>query len=98
VDAQLGRGHLEPILVPAGDNEVARSPATDGSRSVLVTMTPAGHELIESTVDRVLSREAALVEGLDAGQRAALAAELDQLLAGIADRLAQPDPPSLADR
>ena len=77
---------------------VARSPATDGSRSVLVTMTPAGHELIESTVDRVLSREAALVEGLDAGQRAALAAELDQLLAGIADRLAQADPPSLADR
>ncbi len=69
---------------------VARSPAADGSRTVLVTLTPAGHELIGRTVDRVLSREAQLMGDLDPSQRRALAAQLDQLLADVAGRLRWP--------
>jgi hypothetical protein len=44
---------------------VVRSHAADGSRAVLIALTAAGHELIERTVDRVLSREAQLVTDLD---------------------------------
>lgn len=65
---------------------VARSPAADGSRAVLVALTAAGHELIERTVDHVLSREAQLVQDLDSGQRAELAGHLDRLLACMAAR------------
>ena len=69
---------------------VTRSPAGDGSRTVVVSLTRAGHELIERTVDRVLSREAQLVQALDPGQRSDLAARLDQLLTDVAARLAEP--------
>jgi DNA-binding MarR family transcriptional regulator len=67
---------------------VARSPAADGSRTVLVALTAAGHELVERTVDRVLSREAQLVRDLDPGRRTELASQLDRLLAEVATRLA----------
>jgi DNA-binding MarR family transcriptional regulator len=69
---------------------VARSPAADGSRAVFVALTQAGHELIERTVDRVLSREAQLVQSLDPGQRSGLAGELDRLLTDVTARLAGP--------
>lgn len=65
---------------------VARSPAADGSRAVLVALTAAGHELIERTVDRVLGREAQLIRVLDQAQRAELAGHLDRLLACMAVR------------
>jgi DNA-binding MarR family transcriptional regulator len=66
-----------------GAGLVARSPAGDGSRTVMVTLTQAGHELIERTVDRVLGREAQLVADLDPGQRGELASRLDTLLASL---------------
>jgi DNA-binding MarR family transcriptional regulator len=68
---------------------VARSRAADGSRAVLVALTAAGHELIERTVDQVLSAEAQLVQDLDAGQRTELAGQLDRLLADVAGRISR---------
>ena len=59
---------------------VRRTPAGDRSRAVNVTLTRAGHALVERTVDRVLGREAELVRGLAAAERADLAALLDRLL------------------
>lgn len=71
---------------------VARSPAADGSRAVMVALTAAGHELIERTVDQVLSREAQLVGDLDRGQHGELAGHLDRLLADVAGRLRSASP------
>jgi hypothetical protein len=53
----------------------------------MVTLTAAGHAVVERTVDQVLSREAYLVEGLDPAERAALAELLDRPLASLAGRL-----------
>jgi hypothetical protein len=58
-------------------------PAGDGSRSVLVKLTAAGHELVERVVDQVLGREALLVQGLRPAERAALVALLDRLLRDV---------------
>jgi DNA-binding MarR family transcriptional regulator len=66
---------------------VRRAAAGDGSRAVNVTLTRAGHALVERTVDRVLGREAELVRGLAVAERADLAALLDGLLAGVAARV-----------
>ncbi|HEX3782684.1 MAG TPA: MarR family transcriptional regulator [Pseudonocardiaceae bacterium] len=60
---------------------VDRRAGTDHARSVLVSLTEAGHALVEATVDQVLTREAELVDGLDAEQRRQLADLLEQLLA-----------------
>lgn len=51
---------------------VERAPAADGSRAVVVTLTPAGHDLVERLVDRVLVRENELISGLTTEQQAAL--------------------------
>src|SRR3954469_16498189 len=40
---------------------VARRTEIDGSRTVVVSLTEAGHDLVEETVDQVLSRESELV-------------------------------------
>ncbi|HEY7146985.1 MAG TPA: MarR family transcriptional regulator [Streptosporangiaceae bacterium] len=81
---------------------VARSPAGDGSRSVIVSLTAAGHAVIERSVDRVLSREAEFVQSLGPAERAGLAAVLDRLLHDVASRVARaagrPSPPGSADR
>ena len=66
---------------------VRRAAAAAGTRAVDVTLTRAGHALVERTVDRVLGREAELVRGLAAAERADLAALLDRLLAGVAARV-----------
>jgi len=58
---------------------------------VNVTLTRAGHALVERTVDRVLGREAELVRGLAAAERADLAGLLDRLLAGVAARVTGDD-------
>ena len=73
---------------------VARSPAADGGRAVVVALTAAGHDLIERTVDQVLSREAQLVDDLDPGQRTELAGHLDRLLADVAGRLTRASRPN----
>ena len=62
---------------------VERAAAGDGSRSVLVKLTAAGHELVERVVDQVLGREAVLVQGLRPAERAALVGLLDRLLRDV---------------
>lgn len=64
---------------------VTRAPGPD--RSVHVTLTEAGHDLIERSVDVVLRREAALLDGLDPERRQALADTLRSLLADVRARL-----------
>jgi DNA-binding MarR family transcriptional regulator len=66
---------------------VERAAAGDGSRSVLVTLTAAGHALVERSVDQVLGREAQLVRGLRPDERAVLVELLDRLLRDVADRV-----------
>ncbi|MGW1340553.1 MarR family winged helix-turn-helix transcriptional regulator [Kribbella sp. NPDC002412] len=67
---------------------VTRRAASDGSRAVLVTLTADGHDLVERTVDQVLTREAELVASLTPANRAALAGQLQELL-GEVQRLAR---------
>ncbi|TCC07522.1 MarR family winged helix-turn-helix transcriptional regulator [Kribbella soli] len=63
---------------------VTRRTADDGSRAVVVTLTEAGHDLIERTVDQVLTREAELVASLSPTARTQLAAQLQDLLDEVA--------------
>ncbi|GHA19409.1 hypothetical protein GCM10010303_32250 [Streptomyces purpurascens] len=69
------------------DDLVTRRPAPGRSRAVLVELTPAGHELVERTVDRVLAREAQLLERLGPERREALAELLRELLDDVQDQL-----------
>lgn len=69
------------------DGLVQRHPLGDGSRAVLVTLTPAGHDMVERLVDQVLGREAALVAGLTAEQRATLTELLRTLLDDVRGNL-----------
>ncbi|MFI6376790.1 MarR family winged helix-turn-helix transcriptional regulator [Streptomyces sp. NPDC050546] len=69
------------------DELVTRRPAPGRSRAVLVELTPAGHELVERTVDRVLAREAQLLERLGPQRREALAELLRELLDDVQDEL-----------
>ncbi|WP_033307295.1 MarR family winged helix-turn-helix transcriptional regulator [Streptomyces iakyrus] len=66
---------------------VTRRPAPGRSRAVLVELTTSGHELVERTVDRVLAREAELLEGLGAERQEALAGLLRELLGDVQERL-----------
>jgi DNA-binding MarR family transcriptional regulator len=52
-----------------------------------VSLTEAGHELVEATVDQVLSREASLVDGLDTEQQRQLVGLLELLLVSTSQRL-----------
>ncbi|MCL2552924.1 MAG: MarR family transcriptional regulator [Actinomycetia bacterium] len=70
------------------DGLVTRGPGTTGRRTVLVRLTPAGHALIERSVDAVLGREAALVAGLPPAERATLIALLDTLMTDVRARVA----------
>ena len=58
---------------------VERSPGAGAGRSVLVSLTPSGHHLVEHSVDAVLEREATLVSSLSTQERATLIALLDKL-------------------
>ena len=49
-----------------------------------MTLTAAGHAVVERTVDMVLRREAELVDGLIQAERTALAGLLDRLLGEVA--------------
>jgi DNA-binding MarR family transcriptional regulator len=59
---------------------VTRRTADDGTRAVLVTLTEAGHDLIERTVDQVLIRESELIASLPPASREQLAGQLQELL------------------
>ncbi|WP_225729106.1 MULTISPECIES: MarR family winged helix-turn-helix transcriptional regulator [unclassified Nocardia] len=73
--------------VARAENEglVQRRPGPDG-RSVLVKLTPAGHRLVERTVDRVLTREVELLSGLNPEQRGRLTELLTILLHDVQRR------------
>ena len=70
---------------------VRRAPGPGGTRTVLVSLTPAGQALIESSVDAVLGREAALVDGLSPAERTMLIGLLDKLATSAAERTAGRD-------
>lgn len=69
---------------------VTRRAADDGTRAVVVALTPAGHELIERTVDQVLTRESELVASLSPDARTQLAGQLQELLGQVARVARQP--------
>jgi DNA-binding MarR family transcriptional regulator len=66
---------------------VERRARADGSRAVVVTLTPTGHALVERLVDEVLNREYELVVGLTPDQRVALTDLLRMLLADLSGAL-----------
>jgi DNA-binding MarR family transcriptional regulator len=69
---------------------VTRRTAGDGTRAVVVTLTEAGHALIERTVDQVLTRESELVASLTPAGRTQLAAQLQELLDDVAKQARKP--------
>ena len=69
---------------------VTRRTAGDGTRAVMVTLTAAGHDLIERTVDQVLTRESELVASLSPTGRTQLAAQLQELLDEVAKQARKP--------
>jgi len=66
---------------------VVRTAGTAVPRSVLVGLTPAGHELVERSVDAVLGREAELVGSLSVQERDTLVALLDKLSEDVRRRV-----------
>lgn len=62
-----------------GAGLITRSGSTAHPRAVDVALTRKGHRVIEHAVDKVLSREASLTDGLDDTQRRDLARLLDLL-------------------
>ena len=67
---------------------VERSAGTAARHSVLVTLTAAGHELIERSVDAVLGREADLVASLSTDERVILTELLQKLTGDVVRRMA----------
>jgi DNA-binding MarR family transcriptional regulator len=72
---------------------VQRSRDPDSARQVLVTLTPAGHHAIETTLDDLLGREHELLSGLTDQEQARLVALLRPLLADLLDRTGARDWP-----
>ncbi|MFE6776786.1 MarR family transcriptional regulator [Streptomyces sp. NPDC057702] len=66
---------------------VTRHPGQGRPRTVQVTLTPAGHALVEDTVDQVLTREADLLTGLTGEQQRELTELLRVLLSDVQRRL-----------
>jgi DNA-binding MarR family transcriptional regulator len=60
---------------------VTRTPSDTSRRAVTVALTPAGHELIDSTVRELLIHEDALIASFTAEQRTILATLLTRLAA-----------------
>lgn len=75
------------------DGLVVRASPPQGSRAVAVSLTPAGHELVERLVDRVLGREADLVSRLTPEQQTTLTELLRLLLVDLHTQIG-PQPPS----
>ncbi|MFI8997627.1 MarR family winged helix-turn-helix transcriptional regulator [Streptomyces sp. NPDC053542] len=70
-----------------GEGLVSRGPAQGRPRTVEVTLTATGHEVVEATVDQVLHREAELIEGLSPDRQAQLTELLRTLLQDVQHRL-----------
>ncbi|MGW0810322.1 MarR family winged helix-turn-helix transcriptional regulator [Nonomuraea sp. NPDC002799] len=75
---------------------IGRSPGDTGRKSVAVTLTDAGHALIERSVDSVLGRETSLVAGLTAVERDTLAGLLKKLTIDVQHRIATTEPPHVS--
>lgn len=69
------------------DGLVTRRPGQGRPRTVLVCLTRAGHDLVETTVDHVLGREAELIGGLTGEQQHQLTELLRVLLQDVQRRL-----------
>lgn len=69
---------------------VERAPSSASRRAVSVRLTPAGHQLIEATVSRLLDHEADLLTTLTATERATLTETLAKLLQALSSRLTEP--------
>lgn len=66
---------------------VGRAPLDDGSRAVVVILTPAGHAMVERLVDHVLGREYDLLASLTPEQQAELTGLLRILHQDLMTRL-----------
>ncbi len=66
---------------------VTRRTQRDGSRAVVVSLTGKGHDLVETTVDAVLTRESELLSSLSPRQHSVLAGQLQRLLADVNRRI-----------
>jgi DNA-binding MarR family transcriptional regulator len=67
---------------------VTRAPDPSGHKAVAVTLTNAGHEVIERSVDAVLSRDSELAGGLSAEEREVLIPLLVKLETSVRSRAA----------
>lgn len=83
-------GAISQRLARAEGLGLVQRASVEGSRSVEVTLTPAGHELVESLVDQVLGREAGLLSKLNPAERAEFTRLLRLLLDDLQDRLGDP--------
>jgi DNA-binding MarR family transcriptional regulator len=62
---------------------IARSPDPEDRRGTLITLTPAGHELIDRVTDAHLDNERALLGALSEAEQQRLAGLLRKLLLGL---------------
>lgn len=88
--SRVTAGAISQRLTRAEHQGLVRREPVPGSRRVSVTLTEAGHTLVERLVDQVLGREASLVAALDPDRRAQLTELLRALLADLDARLAHP--------
>src|SRR5215216_705153 len=65
---------------------IERAPDPDDRRGVIITLTDAGHELIDRVTEAHLANEAHLLEGLSAVERDRLAALLRKLTLSLPPR------------
>jgi DNA-binding MarR family transcriptional regulator len=70
---------------------VRRTSAEGDARTVVVELTPSGHDLIERTVDVIFAREQQLLAGLTKDEQEQLASLLRTLLAHLGSELGVPD-------
>jgi DNA-binding MarR family transcriptional regulator len=64
---------------------IARAPDPDDRRGVLITLTDAGHDLIDRVTEAHLANEARLLAGLSAAERERMAALLRKLALTLPD-------------
>jgi DNA-binding MarR family transcriptional regulator len=88
--SRLTAGAISQRIARAERDELVRRSQVAGSRSVTVTLTPSGHQLIDRVVDDVLRREADLVTRLSPSKRTQLTRLLKQLQDVLDDVVSPP--------
>jgi len=89
----VSAGAISQRVARAESEGLVSRTGAQGSRAVVVTLTPAGHDLVERLVDRVLGREADLISGLTYEQQATLTELLRLLLTDLHTKIG-PQPTS----